>query len=874
MHLILVTLIFVMLPNLAFSAQAVRVLILPFDIHARNDMAYLKTEIPKLLKNELKQEGASLLEPPIASNPDWRKEITGTEGLRNLGIQTGADYLVWGSLTRIGSRYSLDARMIEPFEEGPPTVFFLEGQGIENLIGTVRQLARDLSMKLFKRVRVAKIIIRGNNRIESDAIERVIKTKPGDFFAPKDLSADLKAVYAMGYFEDIRVEAEDSPEGKIVIFHVKEKQTIRNILIKGNKVYNEKDILDNLTIKPGSILNIFQIQNNIRRIEELYYEKNYQNAKISYSILDRENNVADLQFTIDEGSKVLIKQITFVGNTAFSDKTLKGVIKTSEKGFFSFLTQSGELNKEELNQDVQKLTAYYQNRGYIQAKVGEPQLKYEDNWIFITFKIEEGPQFKVGKVDIEGDLVQSKDELMSNLKIPKEKYYNRETLRNDVLKLADIYSDEGYAYADIAPRIDQNLQKLSVNITFDIKKGTQAYFEKIIISGNTKTRDKVIRRELDVYEQELYSGQRLKQGVRNLYRLDFFEDIKVNTLKGSADDQMILKIDVKEKPTGTFSFGGGYSSVDSLFFVANITQRNLFGRAQRLNLSAHIGGRLINYAVSFTEPWLFDIPLSAGVDIYDQTMDYDTYDKDAIGGNIRLGYPVYRYTRAYIQYHLERADIRNVTDDAAISVKELEGINLESSVTTSIDYDSRNRPFNPTEGSNHILAFEYAGLGGDIGYTKITGSTGWYFPLFWETAFFAHAGAGWVREASDKILPDYEKFYLGGIRTVRGYDWHDISLYDQNGAKVGGEKMVQFNFEYTFPLLKKVGMVGLVFFDAGNVYGSGDDYNIFDLYAGAGGGVRWNSPMGPIRLEWGYPLNPGPDMRQTARFEFGMGGSF
>jgi outer membrane protein insertion porin family len=255
-------------------------------------------------------------------------------------------------------------------------------------------------------------------------------------------------------------------------------------------------------------------------------------------------------------------------------------------------------------------------------------------------------------------------------------------------------------------------------------------------------------------------------------------------------------------------------------------------------------------------------------------MDYDTYDKDAIGGKIRSGYPIYRFTRANISYLLERADIRNVTSDASRSIKELEGNNLQSSVTTSVTYDSRNSRMTPTDGSNHTLLFEYSGLGGDIGFTKIVGDTGWYFPFYWETSFFAHARGGWVREAANKILPDYEKFYLGGIRSVRGYDWHDISTRDAQGIKIGGEKMAQINFEYIFPLLKKAGITGVVFFDAGNVYASDETYDITDLYAGAGGGIRWNSPMGPIRLEWGYPINPDPGMRDTGRWEFGMGGSF
>jgi outer membrane protein insertion porin family len=871
--LVVLASLFFWLQDAAFGQEPVRVIVLPFEIHAREDISYLQMEIPKLLKRELTEEGAVVLDPAAASNPNWREQITVPAGLRELGIDTGADSLIWGSLTRIGNKYSLDARMISPFEEETNS-FFLQGEGIENLIGSVRDLARSLSQKLFKRAKVAKIVVEGNSRIESDAIERVIKTKPGDLFLPKDLSADLKSVYAMGYFEDIRIEAEDSPEGKIVTFHVQEKPTIRNIAFSGNKVFKDEEIRENLTIKAGSILNIFQIQNNIRRIEELYKGKNYHNIQVSYKILERERNVADLQFSIDEGQKIMIREIDFVGNEAFPDKDLKKIMKTSEKGFFSFITSSGELNKEELNQDVNKLSAFYQNRGYIQAIIGEPQLEYRDNWIHVTIKVEEGPRFKVGKTDVSGDLVKPKEELLSKLKISKEKFYNRETLRSDVLALTDIYSDEGYAYANVSPRIDRKVDELAVDITFEVQKGKQAYFEKINISGNTKTRDKVIRRELDVYEQELYSGRRLKRGVRNLYRLDFFEDIKVNTPRGSTDEQMILDIEVKEKPTGAFSFGGGYSSIDSMFLVANVTQRNLFGKAQRLDLGAHLGGRTTQYTLSFTEPWLFDIPLSAGFDVYDLNRDYDTYDKDAQGGMLRFGYPIYDFTRVYLSYRFERADIRNVTSDAARSIRELEGFNIQSSMSASVQYDSRDRVFNPTEGADHSLTVEYAGLGGDIGFLKLIGDTGWYIPLFWETVGFVHGRAGVVRESADKILPDYEKFYMGGIRTLRGYDWQDISLLDEEGAKIGGEKFVQFNLEYIFPLVKKAGLSGVAFFDTGNVYASDEEMDLGSLFMSAGGGVRWYSPIGPIRLEWGYPLNPDEGMRNTGRWEFSMGGSF
>ena len=394
---------------------------------------------------------------------------------------------------------------------------------------------------------------------------RYIRTKPGDVYVPKNLSDDLKSVYAMGYFEDIRIEYQDGVSGKVIIFTVQEKPTIRRIKFKGNNVYDDEEIMESMNIKSGSILNIFQIQNNIIRIENLYKEKNYHNVKVSYSVKELENNQGDLQFIIEEGDKVKIKEITFEGNAVYTDKQLKKVIKTNEKGFWSFITSSGELNRDDLQQDVSMLTSFYHNSGYIQAKVGAPLVEFKEDMIYIKFKITEGPRFKVGYVGISGDLIESEDQLRERLSITQETFYNRETVRNDVLAITDVYSNFGYAYADIFPRIEKDFDNLKVDIEFIIKKGRQVYFEAIVIGGNTKTRDKVIRRELRVFEQELFSGSRLKRSMRNLFRLDFFEDIKVDTVEGSADDKMVLKIDVVEKATGNFSLGGGYSSVEQAY---------------------------------------------------------------------------------------------------------------------------------------------------------------------------------------------------------------------------------------------------------------------------------------------------------------------
>jgi outer membrane protein insertion porin family len=603
-------------------------------------------------------------------------------------------------------------------------------------------------------------------------------------------------------------------------------------------------------------------------------------VKVTHEIKPVPEDRADIMFLIEEGAEVLVKAIAFEGNKAFDDETLEDLMKTQEKGFFSFVTSSGDLDREVLSQDVLKIAAYYHNHGYIQAKVAEPELTYEKDWIYVSIKIEEGPQFKVGKIGLEGDLIEPKEALLKKVKIVKETVYNREVIREDLLTLADLYSDAGYAYADISPRIDVDRKKLRADITYVVNKGPLVYFDRIIITGNTKTRDKVIRRELKVFEQELFSGERLKKGTRNLYRLDFFEDIRINTAKGRADDKLVLKLDVAEKPTGAFTFGGGYSSVDNLFVMASISQRNFLGRGQTLQLKAHIGGRTNTYTFSFTEPWLFDIPLSAGADIYNTERDYDTYDKDSVGGTARFGYQVFEDTRASVFYNYDKSDIKNLSEFASRSIREFEGVNVGHYIGGMLRRDTRDRMFNPSEGSDNSIRIRHAGtpFGGDIGFTKYVADSGWYIPLFWGTVGFLHGRGGYIHDDAVGRMPTWERFYLGGINTVRGYEWRAISPKDPDtGDPVGGHKMMQFNVEFGFPLGKETGLSGVLFFDAGNAWRDAIGVDLSELRTSAGYGIRWYSPVGPIRLEYGYILQTDPRGDGKAgdgRWEFTMGTAF
>ncbi|MDY6987971.1 MAG: outer membrane protein assembly factor BamA [Thermodesulfobacteriota bacterium] len=859
------------------AQEHLQVVVLPFEIHAPQGGDILKGQIRTLLANQLKEEGMVVVEPPISDEPLFASNDLRLEQIRALGSGAGADFVIWGSLTQTGQHYSLDAKMVRSYGETPPEVLYVAGEGMENLLYSVRQLGQDISMRMYERDKVADVLFTGNKRIESEAIKRVIKTKKGGVYLAKYIRADVKAIYGMGYFGDVRVEADSTPEGKVVTFRVAEKETVRNIKVRGNKEFDDEKIKGLIRTRQGTVLNINRLRDSLKEIENLYKEEGYHHVKVTYVTKPVSEGRVDVDFVIEEGEKAFIKSISFEGNHTYDDDTLKDLMKTKKKGFFSWFTSSGDYDPEILEQDLSRVSAFYHNHGYVQARVGEPQLTYEGSWIHIAMKIEEGPQFTVGDVDITGDLIQPKEVLLEKVEIAKDQVYNRELIRNDMLSLRDAYSDAGYAYPDISPQVDKDFEEHKAHITYVVHKGPVVYFEKITIAGNTKTRDKVIRRELQVYEQELFSGRRLKRAARNLYRLDYFEDVKVNPTKGSADDKMILKIDVTEKPTGAFSFGGGYSSVEDVFLMGSISQRNFLGRGQTLSLRAQLGGTTNTFTFSFTEPWLFDTPLTAGIDLYNTERDWDTYDKDSIGGTVRFGYPVLDYTRASFSYNYDRGDIKNLTEDASAAIRDLEGLNVAHTVTGVLSRDSRDRIFQPTEGSDNSITVKHAGtpFGGDIGYTKYILDSGWYFPLFWDTVGLLHGRTGFIHGDSVGKVPLWERFYLGGMGSVRGYDWRDISPKDPDtGDETGGNKMLQFNVEFMFPLIKESGLQGVLFYDTGMAYDNGEKMDIGELRMSIGYGVRWYSPIGPIRLEYGHILDDKEGKRGKGGFEFTMGAAF
>ncbi len=864
-------------PGLAL-AKPVKVVVFPFDVFSRQPLGELGGELQKLLIQQLAAEGLAPLpkEEVNRALKEAGKPLDLTLA-RVLAGRLGADYAVYGSLTKIGARISLDAKVLDSLGMARPLSVFVEGTGLDELKDMSGRLAREMVSKMSGLERVAEVRVQGNKRIEAEAIKAAMQTKAGSPYSPLKLDRDLRAVWKMGYFEDVRIKTTDAAGGKIVTVEVKEKPMVREVQITGASAIDKKDIRDQIGVKPFSVYRPAAIKEAEAKIVRLYHDKGYFDAKVTSSVIDLPSGDKGVKFTIEEGKKVFIKAIRFRGNKAFSASKLKDQMSTQEEGWFTWITDSNVLDRSKLDQDREKLTDFYYNHGYMTARVGEPEIKREQGGLVVTFDINEGPRFKVGSISASGEMVVPQKRLMEGMQLKAGDWFNREKLRQDLRMLHDVYADRGYAYVEVRPQIKERADKNQVAINYSIKKGPKVYFERIIITGNDRTRDNVIRRELGVAEGDLFSSRALRASNIRLHRLNFFEDVHISTEKGSQPDRMNLKINVKEKRTGSFSIGAGYSTIDSFMVMGSITEANLFGRGQRLELRGQLGGKSTRYTLSFTEPWVFDKPISAGIDIYDWFREYTSYDKEAAGVRLRLGWPTpFDYTRLYTYYTFEQATVSNVAENTSRIIRDQVGDHTTSAVRAILRRDTRNHTFNPTSGSDNSISVEYAGdpLGGTNAFVKAIADSGWYFPIWFKHIVVVHGRVGWLTGHSGGDLPIYERFFLGGINTLRGFDYNSVGPKDpETGDVIGGERMVQLNLEYRFPIVEKAGLVGVLFYDTGNAWTQDQGYDFGSLRKSAGLGIRWYSPMGPLRLEYGWVLDPEPG-EETSNWEFTIGSLF
>ncbi len=853
---------------------------LPLNIHTPHDSAALQARTDSELRATLAATDIVLIprgdaEKLVNYQGPWPPSA---KILQELADKTGSENLAAGDLTVVGSKMSIDIKLFNLLSPGNPTYYFQTVESLDKLPEALTKIVADIRNYVEREFRIAAIAPEGNQRIDSGAILSKILTKAGDPYSQTGLRNDLKEIYKMGYFNDVQIDINDTPKGKKVIFRVIEKPVINSIVYEGIDELKEEDVKAAANIKEHFIVNPAKVSAAEEAIRKLYKTKGFYNSTVVSKITYPNDKGADIRFVINEGKKIYIKEISVEGNVTFTDDELLEDIETGEKWFMSWLTDAGLLDMNKIQQDAQRIVTYYNNSGFLEAKVGEPQISQQEEWLYVKFIVEEGPRFRVGTVDFTGDLLGDKEKMLALLTIREQKFVSRQMIRDDILALTDYYAESGYAFASIRPITVKSPAGDRMDITFKISKGNLVYIDRIAIKGNSRTRDNVIRRELRIAEGGVFDSKALRQSTQALQRLMYFEEVNITPEPSLDPDRMNVIVQVKEKSTGTFSIGAGYSSADNLILMGQISENNLFGMGDTLALSANVSANSSRYNLGYTDPHLNDSPLSWGLDLFSTEREYDDYTKDSTGGGIRVGYPIFEKWQIYGNYSYTDTDLTDVSEDASFIIRNSVDLHVTSAVKVSLVRDTRNKRYGASEGSRNSVSAKYGGgpFGGDAEFTKLEGSSGWYFPMPLKTIFHANLSAGQVFENETDKLPVYERFYLGGLNTVRGFEYAKISPIDPvTGERIGGDKMWYVNTEIVFPLLETQGLMGVLFVDAGQVLNDDEDWGDFSdsIKKASGVEVRWLSPMGPLRLVWGYNLDP-TEGEDDSVWDFSVGGTF
>lgn len=731
---------------------------------------------------------------------------------------------------------------------------------------------------------IVGVEVQGNRGVDAAIVLGEVQSTVGRSYDRERVSQDTKRIYRLGYFEDVSVEKVSAPGGVKLIYIVKEKPPIDEIVVEGNKKIKTDKLLENISVKPNQPPDNRKIADSKKKITQLYAEEGYSDAMVETETRTK-NGKRQLVFKINEKEGRSVKEVRFEGNTVFSDRKLRGMIKTKKKGILSFLTGSGKFQEEQLEQDVALITYNYLNKGYLRVRVGQPKVEYSEKkkGIVLTFYIDEGQQYRVGDITLEGDIITTREEILSQFNTIKGNVYSQKILEEDLAKIQELYGNQGYAFANIYPQPIPDDQTQTANIRIGIEKGQKVFIEQINITGNTITRDKVIRRELRVMENSIYNEKLLKLSRQKLEQLGYFESVEVATPRGSADDKLILNLNVKEKPTGTFSVGAGYSSAESFLFTASVSKNNFFGLGISGNISAELSGRRQQFSASLTDPYFLDTRNILSANAYRISTDFDDFRRKSFGGGVNLGRRLFDFSAISLGYRIEDVQL----DDFNLIVPEFfrqSADGLSSSLVFSLNRDTRNHPLVTTKGTYLSLDAEYAGtgLGGDVDFFRIMGNARFYYPIWRGSVFRFNARAGWIKSTSGEPVPLFERFFTGGINSLRGYELRSVgpSVTIPNSITgvdedfvYGGDKLLIFNVEYEFPIYNQAGFRGVVFFDAGNAFAEDEAFNPLNLRMDFGAGIRWVSPFGPLRFEWGFPIQRRPGERKSV-FNFTIGSFF
>jgi outer membrane protein insertion porin family len=766
-------------------------------------------------------------------------------------------------------------------------------------------------------VRIERVEIVGNQRVEDEAIRVKLKERGGGPYDPQAVDDDIRAIYQMGFFDDVRATMDRQGGGWVLTYEVRERPFIRQVHIEGNKKIDKEELEGMLRIRPTTILDPEKARQGIQEAKNAYEKKGYLDADIRYETTPVGENEVDVTFIVDEREPIRIEHIEFEGNTEFSDGDLKKIMQTGERNILSPITGAGNLDREVLKTDTERLTAWYYENGFIDVRIDEPKVERKEDGLTVTIKVDEGEQYHFGTITTAGEtLPEVETARQGKFEAQEGEIFKPSLLRKDINNLTEAYGDLSYAFVNVTPATNIDQADKRVDVTYTITRGPAVTIDRIEISGNTKTRDKVIRRELELEEQGAFSGTKLRRSQDRLRRLGFFEDVNITTRKADAEDKLDMLVDVREGNTGAFSAGAGISSGESFLFNIRLSESNLFGRGQAVVLNADFGSIRRNISLSFTEPYFLDTPLTLGIDAFNWQLEFDQFTRGGTGGGIRTLYPFPAMgldvihlgplgevslldTRAGLEYRIENAEISNVARSAATVLRAAAGTSLTSSIIPRIFRDTRNSLLDPTGGSFQDFSIELAGLGGDSHFLNAQSRARWYIPV-WQIPKLGPLtlATGWnfgygYGFGSDPELPLFERYFPGGINSLRGFAVRSlgprVDVFEQGKGQddqcpfgpnacgrlirrdvIGGSQQLVFNNELIFPIFQQLGVKGVVFCDAGNAFLASQGIDFADMRVSVGGGIRWLSPIGPLRIEAGFPLNAqSGDQIQRIQFSFG-----
>ena len=759
---------------------------------------------------------------------------------------------------------------------------------------------------------VKAIEVEGNRRVEVDAIKAAVSTKPGDPLDPRRLQADVKAVMKLGYFADVSIEARGPQSSPTLVVKVKEKPSVQATRVDGAEEVSADDLKEAIEVKQYQILDATAVRRSVKKIQEKYVEKGYYLAEVSSRLEEKPDNQVVVVLVVNEHAKVQVRQVNFLGNAHLSKSDIMPYLQTQEGGYLDFLTSSGTYKEEAIQRDVQAVQALYLEHGYINVKVGRPavSLTPDKRWLYVTIPVEEGEPYTIGKIDFSGELLGLEPQLQGLLKSRTGQLFQRSKVGGDLFAVSDVYKDLGYAYVNVTPLTNAHPKTRMLDLTFDVQPGQKVTFERIEVAGNSRTRDKVIRRELRVYEGELYSATGIKLSKQRVTALGYFETVEITTKKGSADDKMVAVVEVKEKSTGTFQVGAGFSSYENFILTGQISQNNLFGWGQTLSLQVSWSSVRQLGQIQFVEPYFFDTRWTFAFDVYATEALYTTFTRRAVGGSMTWGYELSGLAwlwpwarnlddvRLFATYTNEFVGVKG----AGQLLRRQFRSGTTSSLRLSLQWDKRDNRLFPTRGWFAAVSYELAPpllapawlFGEQVNlFTRTTVDMRFYQPLWLGLVGRVRLSAGMIQGwDAEHQVPISELYYLGGINSVRGYRILSLAPQTLVGSTpvgplsdfaVGGNKQLVLNFEVELPIVQQMGIRGVVFFDMGNTFppGKWSDPSVpLSLYKSWGFGLRWMSPIGPLRFEWGFPLNrrrdrvTGDYIDQASDFQFTIGNFF